>query len=319
MNNPENQPIDVEDQRAWLIDHKAATGMSWTEIAKRVGRSSGTLSQFGSPKGYNGDEQAIAEQVYRYQQQLFSQSAFKVTAPEIPGFFAGPTANEITTILSYGQRGRVVVIATGAGMGKTMTIDHYRASIANVWKATMRPSSSGVMNMQLAMLAALGKPDAVGAPNKLSGMIMDKVRGTGGLMVFDEAQHLSEKSIEEIRSWHDETGIGIALVGNISVLSRLEGGSRKAAFAQLYSRIGMRMVRALPLQGDADALCDAWNIGDPGIILAIREICQKPGGLRGASMTLELAHMIAASEQQPVNAGHVRDCWAQLSTRQIAA
>ncbi|WP_176473424.1 AAA family ATPase [Sphingopyxis sp. GW247-27LB] len=319
MNDPQNQPIDIEDQRAWLIDHKNATKMSWTELAKRIGRSAGTLSQFGSTNGYAGDEQTIAEQVYRYQQQLFSQAAFEVTAPPLPGFFAGPTANDIITILTYAQRGRMTVIATGAGMGKTKTIEHYQASISNVWKATMRPSSAGIMNMQLSVLAALGKSDAVGTPAKLSTMIMEKVDRSGGLLVLDEAQHLSEKSLEEIRSWHDETGVGIALSGNISVLSRLEGGTRKANFAQLFSRVGMRIVRAQPLQGDADALCDAWNIGDDGILQAIREISQKPGALRGATMTLELAHMIAASEGQAVNAGHVRDCWAQLSTRQIAA
>ncbi|UNU43603.1 hypothetical protein EAO27_13395 [Sphingopyxis sp. YF1] len=319
MNNPENQPVDIEDQRAWLIDHKAATGMSWSDLEKRIGRAAGTLSQFASAKGYAGDEKGVAEQVYRYQQQLLSQKAFAVTAPELPTFFAGPTASEVIQILTYGQRGRIVVIATGAGMGKTKAIDHYRASVSNVWKATIRPSSSGVMNMLLAVLAALGERDITGPPNKLSQLIIDKVRNSGGLIVIDEAQHLSEKSLEELRSLHDETGVGIALVGNISVLSRLEGGTRKANFAQLFSRVGMRMVRAQPLQGDADALCDAWNIGDAKIITAVREICQKPGALRGATMTLELAHMIAASEGQTVNAGHVRDCWAQLSTRQIAA
>lgn len=318
MNNPENQPIDVGSTREWLMDHKKQTGMSWTELARPTGIPSGTLSQFGAGS-YKGDNQRIADQIFRYQQQRASQAAFQVTAPEIPSYFASPTSQEIITILSYGQRGRIVAIATGAGMGKTKTIDHYRESIANVWKATMRPSSSGVMNMQLAVLKALGKPDAVGAPNKLTDLIVEKVRDSGGLIVLDEAQHLSEKSIEEIRSWHDETGIGIALAGNIKVMSRLEGGSRSQAFAQLYSRLGMRLIRALPLQGDADALCDAWRIEDEAIFRAIREICQKPGGLRSATHVLELAHMIAASEQSLMTVAHVRDCWAQLSTRQIAA
>ena len=73
MNDPQNHPIDIEDQRAFLIDHKAATGMSWQELGKRTGIAAGTLSQFGSSKGYAGDEQRVAEQVYRYQQQLAAQ------------------------------------------------------------------------------------------------------------------------------------------------------------------------------------------------------------------------------------------------------
>lgn len=319
MNNPENQPVDINDMREWLIDHKRATGMSWTDLSKRTGIAAGTLSQFGSAKGYAGDEQRLADQVYRYRQQLAAQAAIKVTAPEIPGYFAGPTAQDIITALSWAQRGRVVVVATGAGMGKTTTEKHYQASVSNVWIATIRPSSAGVMNMQQTVLAALGDREANGPPNKLTALIIAKLQGTGGLLIIDEAQHLSEKALEEIRSWHDETGVGIVLSGNIKVLSRLEGGNRRDDFAQLFSRVAHRVVRALPLAGDADALCDAWDLGDEMSRKAVREICMKPGALRGATFTLELAHMIAASEGVGVTAGHIRDCWAQLSTRQVAA
>ncbi|KTE24434.1 MULTISPECIES: AAA family ATPase [unclassified Sphingopyxis] len=318
MNNPENQPIDIEDQRAFIIDHKAATGMSWTEIGKRTGIAAGTISQFGSAKGYAGDEKRLAEQVYRYRQQLAAQAAIKVTAPEIPGFFRGPTAQDVETALSWAQRGRMVVIATGAGMGKTKTIQNYRDSVSNVWVVTIAPSSAGVMTMQQKTLAALGDREANGPPNKLTALIIAKIKDTGGLLIFDEAQHLSEKAIEEIRAWHDETGVGIVLSGNIKVLTRLEGGNRRDAFAQIFSRVAHRIVRAQPLQGDADALCDAWGVFDDASIRAIREICMKPGALRGATFTLELAHMIAASEGVAVTAGHIRDCWAQLSTRQVA-
>lgn len=319
MNNPENQPIDIEDQRAFLMDHKSATGMSWTELGKRTGIAPGTISQFGSTKGYAGDEKRVAEQIYRYQQQLTAQAAIRVTAPEIPGFFRGPTAGNIETTLSWGQRGRMVVIATGAGMSKTSTIRHYQASVSNVWVTTIAPSSAGVMNMQQKTLASLGERDAVGPPNKLTGMIIDKVRGTGGLMIFDEAQHLSEKALEEIRGWHDETGIGIALSGNIKVLNRLEGGNRRDDFAQIFSRIAHRLVRPQPLQGDADALAEAWGLTDEACFRAVRDICMKPGALRSATYALELAFMVAASEGVTPTAGHIRDAWAHNSTRQIAA
>ncbi|MFM9673702.1 AAA family ATPase, partial [Streptomyces galilaeus] len=73
------------------------------------------------------------------------------------------------------------------------------------------------------------------------------------LLIIDEAQHLSEKAIEEIRSWNDKVGLGIALFGNVKVLRRIEGGGRDDAFAQLYSRLSMRMIRPLPLQADAVA------------------------------------------------------------------
>lgn len=319
MNDPKDQPIDIGEQIVWINDYKARTGMSWTELGKKTGIASGTLSQFASPKGYAGDNQRVAEQVFRFRQQLNAQASFEMKAPEIPGFFASPTARDVENILSYGQRGRMVVVATGAGMGKTTTVKHYQACNATVWVATMRPSCAGVMNMQQQVLAALGERDVVGPPNKLTALIMAKLNASGGLLIIDEAQHLQEKALEEIRGWHDETGVGIALVGNLSVLQRLEGGTRRAQFAQLFSRVGMRLVRATPVDGDADALCDAWEIGDENVIRAMRDIAKKPGGLRGATFVLELAHMIAAREQTVVDAGLVKDCWATLSTRPVAA
>src|ERR1035437_1267786 len=52
--------------------------------------------------------------------------------------------------------------------------------------------------------------------------------GTGGLLVIDEAQHLSVAALDQIRSIHDATDLGIALVGNQQVYARLTGGNRAA-------------------------------------------------------------------------------------------
>jgi hypothetical protein len=49
------------------------------------------------------------------------------------------------------------------------------------------------------------------------------------------------EALEELRAIHDETGVGIVLMGNDTVLSRIEGNERSAAFAQLYSRAGVRV------------------------------------------------------------------------------
>lgn len=318
MNDPTAQPVDIQEQRAWLIDHRTATNSSWAAIAKRIGIPLGTLSQFGSDKGYSGNEQKLAEEVYRYRQLLTTQAQIAVEAPEVPGYFETDTSRQLASLLTWGQRGRIVVAAMGPGTGKTTTAKHFTACYPSVFLATMSPSTSGVNNMQIEVLSALGEKDPVGTPQKLSARIRERVKDLRNpLIIIDEAQHLSEKSIEEIRSWHDATGTGIALLGNIGVMQRLEGGNRKATFAQLYSRIGMRLVRQLPLQADCDALADAWGIDDDDQINQIRKVGQLPGGLRGATMMIELASMIAASESSPLKIDYLQDAWAQLSTRVV--
>jgi DNA transposition AAA+ family ATPase len=315
MNDPTTQPIDIEAERTWLRGYKDEMDLSWPRLAAKIDIPSGTLSQFGG-SGYSGKEGPIAEKVYRFRQTLVQQKALAVEAPEVPDFYETPTGTQIETLLHWGQRGRIVLVATGAGCSKTKTAKRFQACGNNVFMATMTPSTTGVNNMQQEVLAALGEPDAVGTPQKLSRRICDKVKNLQNpLLVLDEAQHLSEKAIEEARSWHDRVGLGIAFLGNIPILHRLEGGSRKAAFAQLFSRIGMRLVRATPLEGDADALAAAWKVTGQAEISYIRRICMLPGGLRGATFMLELGWMLAASTGDKLKVDHLEDAWAQLSSR----
>lgn len=318
MNNPSAQAIDIAEQREWLLSHKGSTASSWTELAKRINIPHGTLSQFGTGS-YAGDNQRIADAIYRFRQHLASQAQVAAEAPIRPSYFETETSRQLCNMLRFAQAGRVVVAAMGAGTSKTSSAEHYAACFPHVYLITLCPSSAGVANMQSEALAALGEPDAVGTPQKLSRRIRDKVKGKGALMIFDEAQHASEKAIEEIRSWHDATGVGIALLGNVKVLQQLEGGSRAAAYAQLYSRVSLRLTRLVPTIGDVDAFADAWEIFDDAARLFLRRIGMLPGGLRGATFTVELAHMMARASGQMIGADHLQDAWAQLSSRPVAA
>ncbi len=320
MNDPATQPIDVEEQRNWLIDFRQSASLSWSEVSKRINVPTGTLSQFGSEKGYAGDEGKIAQKVYQYRQLIAAQAALDSETPEAPGFFETQTSTQLGHVLAMAQRGRIVVAALGPGLGKTMTARHYQACFPNVFLCTMTPSTAGVNNMQIEVLEAMGEREPAGTPQKLTRRIRERVRNMRNpLLILDEAQHLSEKALEEIRSWNDSEGLGIALFGNESVLQRLEGGNRRAAFAQLFSRVSLRVVRSHPLRADIDALAHAWKIFDDQAAAYLQKICMTPGGLRSGSMALELGWMLAASEGQPLGLGHLQDAWAQLSNSKVLA
>lgn len=318
MNDPATQPIDVEEQRKWLIDFRTQQSLSWSEVSKRVGVPAGTLSQFGSEKGYSGDESKLAQKVYAYRQLIAAQAALAVDAPEAPGYFETPTSRQLGHTLAMAQRGRIVVAAMGPGLGKTFTARHFQSCFPNVFLCTMTPSTAGVNNMQVEVLEALGERDPVGTPQKLTRRIRQRVKDLRNpLLILDEAQHLSEKALEEIRGWNDAEGLGIALFGNEGVLQRLEGGNRRAAFAQLFSRVSLRVVRSLPLRGDIDALAEAWKIEDEDALAYLHKICMTPGGLRSGSMALELAWMLASAEGRRLSSGDLQDAWAQLSNSRV--
>lgn len=318
MINPENLPIDIEGERSWLNSHKQATNMSWSQLAPRIGVPQGTLSPFALGS-YAGDNARIAEAVYRYRQTLTAQAELAVELPEPPAFYETPTSRQIAAMLKMAQRGRMVVIAGGPGGSKTKTVRQYQSAMANVWVATMKPSTAGVNTMQIKVLEALGETSAKGTPLALSTKIESIVRNTGGLLIIDEAQHTSEKALEEIRGWHDETGIGIALVGNEEVLTRLTLGNKRDAFARLSSRISHRMIFAGPAPEDALALADAWSVSDDTMRAFIVDIARKPGGLRTCTMMMETACMLAVGDGVALSLGHMQDAWAHLAAQRRAA
>ncbi|MGB3167118.1 MAG: AAA family ATPase [Alteraurantiacibacter sp.] len=315
MNDPKNQPIDIEEQHGWLVEHKEATGQSWTQLSRSVQIPTGTLSQFGG-KTYKGDLARIADAVFRYRQTLASQAALRVEAPEIPGYYPTETSDQLVYLLKWAQRGRIVTAALGAGLGKTTTAKHFKACNSNVFHVVCSPSCAGTHNLQHRVLWALGSINNTGSMQTLTFRIQKLVEGMGSpLLILDEAQHLTVKALEEARSWHDATGLGIALLGNESILQRLEGGSRSAEYAQMFSRQAMKMVRSTPLNADIEALLDAWDVRDAKVCALLHTIARKPGGLRGATFVLELSKMIAIAERSELAEKHIQDAWAQLSTR----
>lgn len=321
MNDPKDQPIDIEEQRRWLAEHKAATGLSWKQISGRVGISHSSLSLWVG-NNYNAPGDKMASAVFKYRQTLAAQAALKGETPEIPSYFETETSARIIAMLNWAQRGRVVAAAMSPGLGKTVTADHYAACNANVFKVTATPATASLTSMMTAVLRAIGGAAAVTShlSHILSQSIQDRVRDLGNpLLIVDEAQHLCAAAIEQIRSWHDSTNLGVALLGNAGLLQTLEGGTRSVSRAQLFSRISMRDVRLHPFSADIEAMLDAWRITDEAVTAYVHTIAMKPGGLRGATFALELAHMIAAASHEELAVGHVQDAWAQLSTRPVAA
>jgi DNA transposition AAA+ family ATPase len=313
------ETVDIDAVRTRLNAYKMERGLSWQDLAARVGLSQGTLSAFGVSK-YSGDNARVAAQVDRWFTAEIEQEALRRAQPiEAPRFIPTRAAKQITANLHWAKRGNMVVVAAAPGFGKTSTLRQFEEDVPQSWLATMAPSTAGVATMLAEILDAMGERDARGSPQMLTKRIKDRLRSTNGLIMIDEAQHLTQAALEELRGLHDVTKIGIALVGNAGLLSRLEGGNRHVAFAQLYSRVSMRVVRNLAYVEDGVALGRAWGIDDERMLAWLGELTVKPGGLRSVSMVIELASVLCAAEDTPLSFTHLRDAWAQLSTRPVAA
>ncbi|MEM6265920.1 MAG: AAA family ATPase [Pseudomonadota bacterium] len=304
------------EQIDWLKEHRIELAASFQDIAKWTGIPHGTVSQLLGSKGYAGNRRKYADLIASYRQTLSAQADLAADLPEKPDYFETPTSKLITQYLHWAQRGRLVLIVTGAGLGKSESAKNFLRNNLGSYLATMTPSTSGIMPMQGRVLRSLGEKRVVGPPATLSEMICERVRDRKhAVLIIDEAQHLSIKALEEIRSWHDETGVGIALMGNERVQQSIDGVSRAADFAQIFSRVGTRMIRPRAVKGDAEALAEAWDITAPKLVEFVVEMVGKPGGLRGATFALEVAHMTAIAQGEPVNLQHLKKAWSHNSSR----
>ena len=115
---------------------------------------------------------------------------------------------------------------------------------------------------------------------------------------------------------HDSTGVGLVLSGNESVYTRLTGRTRRADFAQLFSRVGKRLRLDKPAPGDVTAILQAWRIEGT----KERELCQQiaslPGGLRGLVNVLVDAATAAQAMGRAVDLIALRAAWSDQGAMQ---
>lgn len=316
---PQERPeigIDVDAARARLLNWKAETGKSWTAIAQQLGIASGTISSFGVNK-YEGDVAKIAAVIERYfaaEAEAVSMRRDRVI--EAPAFQPTRAAKKLFSVLHYARRGKMAAAATSPGFGKTSALRQFAADVPNVFLATMAPSTAGVQPMLTAILKVMGEREVRGSPLMLSDRIRERVAGAHAVLCLDDAQHLSEKALDELRGIHDLTGCGIALFGNAGLMERLEGGNRAISHAQLYSRIGIKFMEIRAYPEDAQQLGRAWGIDDAGALDWLAKLSATGGGLRTVTQVIELAMFLAVSEDSQVALAHLQDANAQLSARQ---
>jgi len=292
--------------RGWMDTRKAAQAA----VASEIGMSNGVVSSWF--KGaYTGDVPALEGRLRRWVYQQESKHKAIQATVSIPDWVGTPSAGKALAVLKYAHsQGEIGLIYGGAGLGKTTAVRHYRSQRNNIWVATMTPAHAGLVSALKGIAAAVGV-EATGGAEAIYRVIVEKVDKSGGCLVIDEAQHLDVKALEQIRALNDETGLGIAFVGNERVYAQINDGRRAVYLAQLRSRIGKQVRLANAQPGDVKALMGACKV-NAGCEKELQGIAAKPGALRGVVKALKLASVMAAEAGRAVDAADVKSAWGEL-------
>jgi DNA transposition AAA+ family ATPase len=288
---------------------------SWTtaELARRADIPAPTLTTLMAGS-YAGDIPKQVARLVKWLDSFDSGQALAAQLPTVPDWIMTPTAKEVLDTLRFAQlMPDMVVITLGSGMGKTMTAAHYCAISPSAWRVTMRPTTSSVGTMLLDIAQALDVPERHSA--RIDRAIGQRLKRNGRqtLLILDEAQNLSDKAVDQLRFFLDEFGCGLALIGNNELYKRAGFGEPKEGFGQIHRRVGTRLARLKPLDGDIEALIGAWKVEDEQVAKLLRAIGRKPGALGQITKTMQGAAILAAGEGVPINASHIRAAWERRS------
>lgn len=310
--SPTPAPDRSQAVRAEVLRLLEKENLSRAQLAREIAIPAGSLGPWLSgswPGGGSGEHVQAALEKWLAARVVRAETAAMV--PRAPDFCQTAVAQRIFADLTFAQIiPDLVVVGGPAGVGKTSAVIAYQQANPAVWVATLDPSARGVSGALQEMCAALG----IDEPNPVArrAAIVRRVAGTRGLLIIDEAQHATTQALDQVRAIHDRAKIGIALVGNETVYARLEGDGRKAAFAQLFSRIGVRSRPRLKAE-DIALMLDAWAVTDDAERRLAAEIARRPGHLRNLTKTLVAAGLLAAGEGKPRGLAHIRSAYERLA------
>lgn len=305
-------PVQMQEEEIEALRQQCralleTTGMSAAKLAQELNVKAVTFNSWLARR-YAGRNDLQAVLVRSGLQQRADREAVRAVAPAAPAFTLTPSSREFLEIFAHAQHLPDFAVITGAaGIGKTSAACHYSRTTPAVWKIVCSPSVIGPRALLDEFARTMGVVERLALHN-LHHTLVQRLRGTNGLLIVDEAQHLQPQALDELRGLHDQAGIGVVLLGNEVVLGRINGGvngAKRAEFAQLSSRIGRKLTRKGTRAGDAAALLSASEVDDEEVRDLLIAVSRRPGALRGMSKTLRLALLIAARDQVPLAPKHV--------------
>ena len=303
------QEKPIESAAAGLrtyVEDLIAANISINRIAVESGVSSSRLKLWIAGK----EDPDILPGLARWKGEIEEASALD------SNFVLIPTAKEITKAIDRArqpkggvhslnghevQRRGICLIYGAAGVGKTEAVEAYQrrensGRALGSWPVVFVRCSGNEKRLSDVFAAILAAMEEAGLyrrqhENRFESIVQHIPEG--GVIIFDEAQLLPLRRMDELRAFPDSYGIAVTFVGNLSGYKFLYD----AKIGQISSRVGGSCVLIeMPSEGDVDALLDAWKIGGKKVRELALAIGLQDGGLRLLAATARTAREYATAK-----------------------
>lgn len=294
---------------------KEREGFLNREIAQQAGFGEQILSALLKGK-YTGSTEKYVEMLRKWvnaQAARGVKTEFKNGLKE-PEFVMLPTTKNIMSIMQVAQSlKRWSMAYEGSGVGKTEAAREYQRENPNVWIITV----SEFVRTPMAVLNRLAKAMGVNVQGMTKDCkeerIGDALDGAHGLIVVDEAQYLSDDTLNAIRVLA-EGKAGVVLLGNDVVHSRMQATRSLVNLNAILSRTIRPLCIETSSADDIAAYMNAWGINDASMIAYARKVIPKTNGqLRTLCDAIKMGCSLADSASKPLDEMYLKKAIGYLT------
>ncbi len=221
-----------EDLKQSLVSLMEAKNLSQEKVAQQIGRSGAVISAWLKNK-YTGNIPDLDNRIRLF---LDKSKAREYATPRAVPFISTHNAMAFFEIADRCLLENEFGVCTGeAGVGKTMAFMEY--ALQHPEAVPVFANLSFTARVLLANLCDSLDLSKKGNVFELFERVVTKLKGSGRLIMVDQAEYLPARALELLRSVYDDAGVGILLVG----LPRLQHNLKesKGEFTQIYSRVAV--------------------------------------------------------------------------------
>lgn len=272
----ETKNVSYEEAAQWARNYMRQKNISQAELGRKLSISPGAVSSYLNGK-YPSPE-TVTEKIA----ELMEVQAKRTVSPKAPEFTETTVTRMVKQAISYAHLRGVVSVAYGdAGVGKTTAVEQYLKENQLAVGITIMPVYATITGVLELLADAMGSKESTN--RRIMGDMVRKLKGSGRVIVIDEAQHLTVKAIDQLRCLSDVAGVGICFVGNTLIHTKIMGNHRSGEMEQVYSRTPLKkmVTTTTNTQEDIENVFAGGGVDEDSMKILYR-ISRTSYGLRGA-------------------------------------
>jgi len=277
---------------------------SINNAAKAMDVSSSSLSQYLNGK-YGGDSVKIEAKVLSFMQLIKER---ELNCDDEISFIEGlKNTQMILDVVRLAHIRKTIGLITGrAGFGKTLALKNYcrKNPDAIYIEVDNAFNAKELMKEINAKCGFYG----VGQLNKLKNQVIEKLAGTGRVIIIDQAEYLNDRALDLLRTVYDRANVGLVLSGLPVLLSNIKGTN--GIHEQVYTRIGVALQLEPPSVEDLKKLIGTYI--KSSIELDSAFITESRRNPRVLYILIRESKRIAKNKGIPINPDIVRVASRQL-------